>query len=311
MAYRFRVSDDSSRNSGGRRSATMRKPEINKALTARAKELGVHFSERMLRDWSDEGLIRPAKRVRESRNEWTYQDDTIERGEIILGLKKETTRRADLLALYLWVAGHEIESDRIVCALSSEFSRTLQRVRRKTPPPCDIREGGEPNAWQQRQLEQENEKLDPDFRDLGISYEPDFLKTISSTIVWGNPEKQTDLKSLDLQMVLNFLFSGLFGIQDEIEGSFKESFDQISPQDIPSTRAIFESAISVFLYAPVIFQGFIPREIRDKIIQLGEKITQSLLSPEWLALALTVIAVNVARFRRLAHDHKCSTPDGR
>ena len=294
-AYRFRVSEDSSRNLGGRRSAVMQKPEVIALLSSKAAELGERFSERMLRDWSDEGLIQPADRVSETLNEWSYATDTIKRGELILALKKDGIRRADLLVLYVWVAGNEIETWRIVSALESEFRRTLRRVRRKSPPPCDVREGGEPNAWQMRRLAPENQQLDPAFQEIGISYSPDFLKMLHSAIYWGVPEGSTGGNIADQ------IFSGVFGDPDEIEGSLIQDFGRLTNQDLSKTKEILENVIYGFLFLPILFKGFIPSEIWDKIIPLGEKIARSLISPEWLPLALAFIAVNVCRYRN-SHD---------
>lgn len=269
----------------------MRKSEIIEALRGKAAELGLPFSERMLRDWVDEGIIPTAERLSGTTSEWSYHPDTIRRGELILTLKKQRVSRADLLVLYLWVDGHDVHVERLLRALKSEFSRTLSRVRRGNPPPLDTRFGGEPNAWQKRRLQSENQKLDPSFREVGISYEPELLSELFSAFYFGEAEPGSD------RNFFNSLFSGIFGSDDEMEGSFAQQINDVSEQNIIDTKDFFWDVIFSIILAPTVFQGFIPSRNHDKLNGLSEIVVRSLLSPEWLAIALAFIAVTFERFR--------------
>lgn len=211
--------------------------EFIRALNDVATRLGVRpVTDRMVRDWVDERLIAPRRASGRGRGRhpvWRFTEEDFRWAVSILTLKARNIRRVAELRLRLWINDDTFPIEKIPQALRSEFSRFMQRARRKLRFKYDHRHQKRLTKEDEQRYSKQLPPLDDVLAASGFKIQAKPLLEMTSELLWGNDGQEklprhmaTEAarivgKSIEenaAQLDLSG-FAGLFGAQDEIGNS--------------------------------------------------------------------------------------------
>jgi hypothetical protein len=309
--------------------AALLKETLLEVLNAEARsshgDSDLKVTDRMLRDWIDEGLFLGPKEKGLGQglgSAWRYSPAALKAALEVVRLKAlDPQRRNAVLRIRLWLLGFDIPINRIAEDLESEFSRLLGRRIFRNPLRFDADSG---DHLSEREKEAERRRagpLDPTFVDAGWELSTDDLLGVAWESVSDPTKASQFLKSLDALVSLYlseqgqaifavFLSSlepyvdvaGLFGAPDEIEKSGLEALASINEGDLTKGRRLYQFALAM---ADCAARGseFFPPDVAPASGEALSKIARTLRdSDEWCVAGLAICSV--AAHRAVASDSR-------
>lgn len=213
-------------------------------------------SARQLRDWRDEGLLVGAHahgRRRGLPPDWRWSDGDLETVNEITSLRRAGARRADELAIELWLIGRPIQVGRVRRAFRSEFDRLVKRSRRKLR---DTK--GDAKGASRRALLNRMGPLDRDLARLNLRPSDGLLlNSLGEAIegAHGSPALADGLfrengtpETLQLPSPISTLLlgmSGMLAVADESDKSALEAVENATDADFEDARAFLMRALVI------------------------------------------------------------------
>ncbi len=284
--------------------------EFLRTLNDEAARLGVRpITERMVRDWVDEGLIEPRSAKGQKRAVhpiWHFSKRDAALGAQIVRLKRRGIRRVAELRLHLWSSNDDFPIDQVADALSLVFSRLMRRKRRTSHFKYDHR-------YQKRlpgdQISRHAGQLGPQDAQLaqaGFEIAPSASIEMASELVWGKSGSEklparmlqeiaqklgTPTDAISTQFDVSNL-SGLFGAADEIEHSGEQELRDARDADLPEARKKLHSLLAVLSQFDTLENlGF------AEVALQYERVREAMGTTEWLVSFLAAFALQTLRKR--------------
>jgi hypothetical protein len=310
----------------------MLKPDLVVQLTAVSKKLGTGaITDRMIRDWIDERLLKKSKAKGNRRGQpptWTYSDETVQRAERIVELRARGVRRASAIRINLWIDGFALPFKDMKLALKWEFGRALAQLRRRRTWSFDGRFRRHTPA---EKLDREANRIEPVDADLAkarFAPPPEFLLTSGSELFWGSGERgpipgsfeslfSNPLVGAVSETGISFVPpAGLFGDAEEIGNAGLSDLGRITERDLREGtealhqwRGIFATWLAMISAEdPNAFQSFFQSYAQSivgdspEIPKALEKIARSLDQHEYRVATLAWMVVAALRKREAGEN---------
>jgi hypothetical protein len=310
----------------------MLKADLVAHLTAVSKKLGADpITDRMIKDWIDEGLLDKSKPKGNRRGQpptWTYSDETVQRAERIVELRTRGVRRASALRINLWIDGFALLFEDMKLALKWEFGRALARLRRRRTWSFDGRFRRHTPAGKLDKETKRIEPVDADLAKAGFAPPLDLLLRSGSELYWGSGERgpipgsfeglfSNLLAGAASETGISFVPpAGLFGDAEEISNAGLSDLGRTTERDLREGtealhqwRGIFAAWLAMISAEnPNAFQSFF-RSYAQSIVgdspeipKALEKIARSLDQHEYRVATLAWMVVAAIR-KREAGDY--------
>ena len=244
--------------------------EFIQALNEETATLGLRpVTERAVRDWVDERLIRPRKpkgRRRGCHPLWLFSEEDLRWAKIILKLKPREIRRVAELRLHLWITDDSYPVEKVIGALRSEFGRLMRRNRRTLRFKYDHRHQKRLSEEDEQKYARQLSPIDPTLAAAGFKMETKSTLDAMSELLWGKagqerfpqiiasetahifgsliPSPNSQLSGQNPPPLDLSNFAGLFGAVDEISGSGEKELTRISEADLLEARRKLREFIS-------------------------------------------------------------------
>ena len=294
----------------------MRTDELIKALNEEAARLKLKpVTRRMLRDWVDEDLIgaRKARGRGHGRHPiWQFAEIDVRRAKRIVELKTAGVTRISEIRIYLWFAEDNYPIVMIGDALRSEFTRLMNRERRKLRFKYDHRYHKSLTDADVQKHSNQLPPIDAGLAEVGFKIGPAVAIKIISELLWGKagheelPHLMTEeasrilgrpIGTTDIKIDFGDL-SGVFGAADEILNSGEADLKHVKDADLYEARRRLRDLISALSFGG---DGLHPQ-----LINAGSQFRRAIAAferTEWLVSSLTAFAVQTFRKRTGAHGN--------